>query len=224
MLTDIEKEKIRLEEIYRNEIKVCIEKKGNKKSFWATLGSFLNSQFTLWLLGALIVTYGVKFYEDYKAEIDDKKKTNEAIGKLDLEIGYRYSQALVRLYKLSIDTLPKTKSIDSQKVQNIKTLALNLGKSKNDTSIFLYTEYSTWSLLALLAEEKRLQSHLNKNTDKIFRVIGHVSGLEVFYEVRKIDFTNATEVARYIQDELLLSDWKGGGFYFLEGSKESPFP
>jgi hypothetical protein len=224
MLSDLEKEKIKLEEIYRKEVKESLEKKGSKKSFLTSVAAFFNSSFTLWLLSAVFITYGLKLYDDYKSEKEDVKNTEEVTSKLDLEIGYRYSQVLVRLYELSIDTLPKTKLSDSKKVAEIKKAALSISKSKNDKNIFLYTEYSNWSLLALLAEEKRLLSHLNKNTDWIYRVIGHISGLEVFYEVRKVDFTDARKVAGCIQKELWLEDWKYGGFYFSEGNSEDPFP
>lgn len=224
MLSDSEKEKIRLEEIYRNEVTETLNNKSPKKSFLSSLITFLNSSFALWLLSALFITYGLKLYDDYKSEKVDVKNTEEIISKLDLEIGYRFSQVIGRLYKLSNDTLPKTKELNSQKVTDIKEVALNIGKSKNEGNILLYTEYSNWSLLALLAEEKRLLSHLNKDTDWIYTVIGHISGLEVFYEVRKVDFTDARTVAGWIQNDMWLQNWKYGGFYFSEGSSEKPFP
>src|SRR5205085_6480327 len=98
MLTDLEKEKIRLEETYRNEVKEVLQEKNIKKPFFDKVISFLNTSLGLWLLSAIFVSGGVKLYEDYKANSEDKKKTNEAIAKLDLEISYRYSRILVNLY------------------------------------------------------------------------------------------------------------------------------
>ena len=223
MLTDQEKEKIRLEEAYRNEVREFYKKKESKKPFLWFIPTFFNSAFGLWLLSAIFITGGVKLYEDYKAEKSDIKKTTEEIDKLELEIGYRYSQVLVNLYGLSIDSV-KPKLTRSQKIEEVRKVALSMGNSKNFENTFLYAEYSNWSLLALLAEEKRLLHHLGEDTDWINRVIGHISGLKVFYEVRNVDFSDVNKVAGNIQKELWLERWKYGGFYFSEGSMESPFP
>jgi len=223
MLTDQEKEKIKLEEAYRNEVREYFKTKAPKKSFLSFIPRFFNSAFGLWLLSAIFLPGAVKFYEDYKAEMVDVKRTNEEIDKLELEIGYRYSQVLVNLYDLSIDSLQPQISRD-YRIEEVRRAALSIGESKNAENTFLYTEYSKWSLLALLAEEKRLLQHLGKDTDSIDRVIGHISGLKVFYEVRKVDFADVEKVAGNIQEELWLSRWKNGGFYFSEGSMKMPFP
>ncbi|MEX6690877.1 hypothetical protein QTN47_25435 [Danxiaibacter flavus] len=224
MLTDQEKEKIRLEETYRNEVQKLLPQKIPKKHLLWFIPAFFNSAFGLWLLSAVFLTGGIKLYDDYKAKKEDIQKTNEDIGKLNLEIGYRFSQVLVKLYDLSIDSVTKPKLNKTSKIDEVRRVALSMGNSKNIENIFLYTEYSNWSLLALLAEEKRLKDHLGKSTDYIYRVIGHISGLKVFYEVRKVDFSDIDKVAGNIQEELWLEDWKLGGFYFSEGSMNSPFP
>lgn len=223
MLTDEEKEKIKLEEAYRAEVREFYKTKAPKKSFLSFIPRFFNSALGLWLLSAIFLTGGVKLYEDYKADKADIRKTNEEIDKLELEIGYRYSKVLVNLYDLSFDSLQPQLSRD-QRIEEVRRVALGIGESKNSENIFLFTEYSNWSLLALLAEENRLLEHLGKNTDGINRVIGHVSGLKLFYEVRNVDFTNVEKVAGNIQEELWLSRWKNGGFYFSEGSMKMPFP
>jgi hypothetical protein len=163
-------------------------------------------------------------YEDYKANEENIKITNEEVDKLNLEIEYRFSQVLVKLYELSNDSIITNKTTNANRMDQVKKAALGIGNSKNSENTFLFSEYSDWSLLALLADEKRLEDHLGRNTDRISRVIGHISGLKVFYEVRNVDFTDANKIAGHIQEEMWLGDWKFGGFYFSEGSIDNPFP
>lgn len=192
--------------------------------FYRIFLHFLNSAFGLWLLSALFLTGGLKLYEDYKANEENIKITNEEVDKLNLEIEYRFSQVLVKLYELSNDSIITNKTTNANRMDQVKKAALGIGNSKNSENTFLFSEYSDWSLLALLADEKRLEDHLGRNTDRISRVIGHISGLKVFYEVRNVDFTDANKIAGHIQEEMWLGDWKFGGFYFSEGSIDNPFP
>lgn len=224
MLTDLEKEKIRLEETYRNEVKGLLQKKGNKKSFLDKIISFLNTSLGLWLLSAIFVSGGVKLYEDYKANSDDIKKTNEAIAKLDLEISYRYSRLLVNLYELTDKNPDTVKLSKSYNVDDVKKVALSLRNSNNTMGDYFYPEYSNLSLLALLAEEKRYLSHLNKDKGDLNQVISDITGLEVFYEVQKADFSDVRKIAISIEDKLILDRWKDNGFYFLDGNDYNPFP
>lgn len=217
MLKDQEKRKIRLEETYRQEVREVLSKKESKRSFLCKVAHFFNSAFGLWLLSAIFITGGVKLYEDYKSGQEDKRNTNEEIDKLNLEIGYRYSHVITELYKLTLDSVADPVETRGDE---IKRVALSIGNSKG----FIYQEYADWGLLSLMAEEKRLMQHLGKNTEHIERVIGHVSELKVFYEVRKVDFASADQVAGYIQEDMWLPEWKQGGFYYSEGSMEMPFP
>ncbi len=224
MLTDLEKEKIRLEETYRNEVKELLQKKEAKKSFFDKLISFLNTSLGLWLLSAIFVSGGIKLYEDYKANSEDKKKTNEAIAKLDLEISYRYSRLLVNLYELTDKDSDSAKLSNKYNSDDVKKVALSLKNSNNSIGDYFYPEYSNLSLLALLAEEKRHLSLLNKDEKDLNQVINDITGLEVFYEVQKASYSDIRKIAISIEDKLILDRWKNNGFYFLDGNDYNPFP
>jgi len=224
MLTDLEKEKIRLEETYRDEVKKIFEKKEPKKSFGSAIFSFFNSALGLWLLSAIFITGGLKIYEDYKENAKDIKENKEVIDKLNLEISYRYSRLLVNLYELTDKNLDQEKMSKDHNTEEVKKLALSLNNPTNSIGSYLYPEYATWSLLTLLAELKRHFFHLKKEDRQLDQVIHHITGIEVFFEVKKVDFSDIRKIAGYIQDELILPRWKNNGFYFLDGSSNSPFP
>ncbi len=223
MLSELDKEKIRLEESYRAEVKTQLDPE-KKKSFFDKVFSFLNSSFTLWLLSAVFITAGVKKYDEYKTKQQENKKLNETVSKLDIEIGYRFSRILVKLFELT-DKNPDSVSLSKNyKEDDVRRIALSLNSSKNATEDFLYVEYSTFSLFTLLAEEKRIFGQLGRNDDNLNQVISHITGLEVFYEVQKSKFSDVQAVAISIETNLILPRWKENRFYFLDGNENNPFP
>ncbi|WBX98949.1 hypothetical protein [Chryseobacterium gambrini] len=223
MLTDLEKQKIHLEESYRKEIKELLNPK-EQKSPRSKIISFLNSGLGLWLLSAIFISGGIKLYEDYKAKQTELTKQKESICKLDNEIGYRYSKFLVRLFELT-DKNPDSVSLSKKyNSTDVKKLALSLNSTKNLSQDFLYSEYSNYNLLALIAEEKRTLEKLKINSTEVDQVISHLTGLEVFYEVQKVNFNDIQKLAISVEEILILPRWKDNGFYFLDGNETNPFP
>lgn len=223
MLTDLEKQKIQLEEVYRSEVSKNLAQKG-KKTLFAKILPFLNSAFGLWLLSAIFISGGLKLYEDYKSKKAELLKQKETLSKLDNEIGYRYSRFLVRLFELT-DKNPDSVSLSKRyNPSDVKKLSLSLNSTINAYGDFLYSEYSNYTLITLLAEEKRILELLKENTDDIDQVISHVTGLEVFYEVQKVDFSDIQKLAIVIEKNLLLPRWTNNRFYFLDGNENNPFP
>lgn len=223
MLTDLEKQKIQLEEAYRFEVsKALIQKE--KKPFWSKIGTFLNSALGLWLLSAIFVSGGVKLYEDYKSKQTELIKQEETLTKLDNEIGYRFSRFLVRLFELT-DKNPDSVSLSKKyNLSDVKKIALSLNESKNSYADFLYSEYSNYSLITLLSEEKRILGKLKQSSEDIDQVISHITGLEVFYEVQKVNFKDIQGLAIVVEKNLLLPRWTNNKFYFLDGNENNPFP
>ena len=223
MLTDLEKQRIKLEELYRIEVKQHMNPK-ERKSLWNKITTFLNSALGLWLLSAIFISGGVKLYEDYKAKQTDITKQNESISRLDNEIGYRYSRFLVRLFELT-DKNPDSVSLSKKyNSSDVKKLALSLNSTKNSSEDFLYSEYSNYSLLTLIAEEKRILEKSKTNNADVDQVISHITGLEVFYDVRKVEFSDIQGLAIAVEEFLILPRWKNNGFYFLDGNESNPFP
>src|SRR5579883_2392325 len=102
MLNDTEKERIRLEEFYRNEIRESIS-----ASKGSPLWTFLNSTFGVWLLSALFVSGIGAAYTKYQEKSADRRRTQEATERLDLELGYRFSQIQVHLSQASLVPEPE---------------------------------------------------------------------------------------------------------------------
>jgi hypothetical protein len=224
MLTDTEKEKIELEETYRNEIRNQFQQRPERSSQWGRVLAFFNNAVILWLLSAVFITYGAKKYENYKASLADEKKTNEAIEKLNLEISYRYCRILVQLYLLTDRNTDHEKLADGLSGDDVRKVVMLLKQTDATGGIYVYPEYANWGLTGLMAEQRRNLLHLGKQDKKLDDVIMHLTGLEVFFEVRKVDFRDVRNVAGTIEDELILDQWKREQFYFFEGGKHSPFP
>ncbi|HYX72818.1 MAG TPA: hypothetical protein VE732_08605, partial [Nitrososphaera sp.] len=81
MLTEDEKEKIKLEEEYRFEVRNQLQTANQKES--SNLWSFLNSSFGLWLLSAIFITGAGFLYTNYQNSRAESLKNEEIIQKLD---------------------------------------------------------------------------------------------------------------------------------------------
>jgi len=225
MLTEGEKDRIKLEESYRAEVRNQLQQASSKSSGWGRAFAFFNNAVVLWLLSAIFITYGAKRYEDYKADVTDQKKTNEAIERLNLEISYRYCRILVQLYLLTDRNTDHEKLAEGLSADDVKKVTFLLKQTDGTGGIYLYPEYSNWGLTSLMAEQRRNLLHLGSEDEKLDDVMMHLTGLEVFFEVRHVDFRDVRMVAGTIEDELTIQRWKNKAFYFLdEGSKKHPFP
>ena len=207
---------------------------------------FLNSTLFIWILSAVFITGGAKVYDF----VSDARNTMEAIDRLNLEIAYRQCRMLVNLYSF---TVPQTRGqqAPSYSPDNVKEIVYQLKQSNGTGGIYLYPDYWSFGITGLVAEQKRQINHLHalndgfgsgllwlgltpnqqkkmadtiKDIEALQSVIHHLTGIEVFCEAYKVDFTDVYNVAGIIEDELLLKQWKAEGFYFFNGSKESPFP
>lgn len=88
-LSESEKNKIRLEEVYRQEVKKSFEENKSKKS--SRIVTFLNTSLGIFILSTIFVSlfsWLYKEYSSYKMENDQKRVSLE---KLKVEIPYRIS-------------------------------------------------------------------------------------------------------------------------------------
>jgi hypothetical protein len=86
MLTEPEKDKIRAEEIFRNEVRSSLTE---KLSPLGKFMKFLSSSLGLWILSTLFVTIGGYAFSEYKSSAEANRKKEETIRRLDSEISYR---------------------------------------------------------------------------------------------------------------------------------------
>ncbi|MBS1744983.1 MAG: hypothetical protein JST21_02310 [Bacteroidetes bacterium] len=97
MPTEIEKSKINVEEIYRDEIrKLLKEQKHRSNVVW----TFLNSGLGIWFLSTIILGLFTYSYNEYKENRKSNAEKETKIKQLDLEIENRISQFWVHLEPL----------------------------------------------------------------------------------------------------------------------------
>lgn len=179
MLTDAEKQKIRSEEIYRQEVQEELQSQKKKKiSFWA----ILNSGFVLFLLSSIVLGGISEYYKYWKNKKD--KEESQAI---------EYAKDELIRKKLSEETLLRLSTIEKlqdtiHEYQSKNVLIAYWGNSiKEDKTLELkyyhlrplFVEYEKTTLLELL-------TYLNKYYS------GEVS--KSIAEVRKLLIAESTEL------------------------------
>lgn len=97
ILTEQERHRIRLEEIFRSEVKEQIEKAKGRPSRRARFLAFFNTGLGLWLLSSIAVGTISWSYSEWSRYQQSKETKQELIRKLDLEIAVRlrYFNSLV---------------------------------------------------------------------------------------------------------------------------------
>ncbi len=162
MLTESDKEKIRLEEQYRLEIRNQLQVSTAKQSVRSKLWALLNSSFILWLLSAIVITGAGALYTNYQNSRSEKLKNEDLVNKLDWEIGYRYSQILIRLYDLT-DKKPQGPALAKDRnVEDVRKVLELLNQQPSVTFASLYLEFSNVGLPALISEQERHLQRIRK--------------------------------------------------------------
>jgi hypothetical protein len=173
------------------------------------------------------------------------------VARLDLEAGYRLTQVQVALFEGSKGKASKEREKVGLEVLDMLRRAPS---AKLDLRyLSLYPQYVGFGLPALVAELRRLEEtpittncvvrsqwdgHKDvpaKSIDpdvtrqrvrELHKVLAHLTGLQVFFEVRHVGLDQPKRMAGEVVEELALTRWKfESGWYFLEeGSREEPFP
>lgn len=226
-LTEKEKARIRLEEIYRKEIREGLLSPSRKG-----LLAFFNSAFGLWILSAVFITGGGTILSksiDHRAtlaaeaaakaaeESEAERKRAEHVERLDFEIGYRFSQVQTRLYRES-----KSERSADETTKTVRDILDGLIAQPGQGIVPLYPEFSMYSLLGLVSELSR--NIAGDAREEIEQVIHDITGIVVFLEVQEAPLSEPTKVAGAIISEIVRSRWKDSGWYFLDGGREFPFP
>jgi hypothetical protein len=232
MLEDKEKEKIRLEEEYRHEIRSQLSENRTKKpnKLWV----FLNSNFALWLLAAIFVTWlgnvytarqSVRNEELKKLEFAraEQEKKEQTIERLDTEIGYRLSQIQIKLHSLSKIQYEGVSSKNERvKVGRVAAVLESVSQPPGSGYSAAYPEYSNYSLIALVAELRRFTE--NEERMKVDQVLAHLTGIYLLMDVEGAQLSDATQVATIINRKFISkARWSGSLYYFLDCTESPPF-
>lgn len=116
MLTDEEKQRIRQEEIFRQEVRETLGQDKKAVSFQAKLWKFVNTTFGIWLLSTVAVGLITWSFTSWNENKEKERITKESIRKLDVEIFVRvnnFSKLLesinkLKQFMLAIDTLDRS--------------------------------------------------------------------------------------------------------------------
>src|SRR4051812_29667706 len=172
-LSEIEKGRIKLEEIYRAEVRQAISDTKSSSGIW----KFLNSQFGLWLItGALVsfLTWSVGLWNHRRREESDHR---EAIKKLDFEIPFRFSRVQHSLDQAQQITEP------AQRERRVKEILDHLRQAPETNDPALNPDYNRFTLPGLVAElHRHVEALGGNNTYELERLLGHLAGLETFFQ------------------------------------------
>ncbi|MCI0561610.1 MAG: hypothetical protein MN733_24235 [Nitrososphaera sp.] len=237
MLSDEDRQNIRLEELYRHEVRKELDAHTGSKRFSSRSWNFLNSSFGLWFLSALFISGFGSLYAQYQTGIDERLKNIDTVAKLDLEIEHRLSQALQRLYIVQREAEQgNTESTTMMVQQRVLEVLESFRQAPESGTTSLYPEFANLSTLAVLAElRRRLPADRRKEINGIVLispgqerprgevedVLSTVSGIPVWVKDHPDDLSDPRMVAAHILKEVRLSRWSNH-FYFTD-CKNDPF-
>jgi hypothetical protein len=229
-LNKTQKTKVELEEKYRYEIRKQLEEskqleQSKKPSFGKRIWEILNSSFGLWLLSAIFITGVGTLYTQYqnnkteeakKAEATkaEEAKKKELIERLDLEIGYRFSQVQIQLNSLVNTKDDNYTLLPGKSESDVRTIIDSMAQTSGGSIIPLYQEFSSLNLVALIAELRRNVPQSEK--DEIDQVLAHLSGIYIHLNVEKVALSDVYGVAKIVFKDLILGRWKDSKFYFTD--------
>ncbi len=101
MLTDEEKNRIKYEEIFRQEIRLQLEGNNKPSSTWKKVWAIINTSFGIWLLSTIVVGLFTWSYARWEQDRTKQSQRNEVIRKLDIEISSRISSIKSSLNNVS---------------------------------------------------------------------------------------------------------------------------
>jgi hypothetical protein len=105
MLTEEEKKRITMEEIFREEVRKDLASK-KQKSFFRKLWVFLNTAFGLWFLSTIVIGLATFSYTALTQYDSDRLKQKESIKMLDIEITtrlYNFELTIRKVFNASWD-------------------------------------------------------------------------------------------------------------------------
>ncbi|MCE3229173.1 MAG: hypothetical protein K0S32_3724 [Bacteroidetes bacterium] len=167
-MTYQQKQAIRKEEIFREEVRKELQKPEEKKS--NKFISFFNTGFGLWFLTSVVVALFTFLYGEYDHSKKEIKERTTKINHLDLEIESRISEFWVRLEPLTVkDSSHALKpEVKPDTIRYLWDEFKNpaLGVLKSGSIYEEYKERSTISLMIELASLLEEEYHVDFSSDK----------------------------------------------------------
>lgn len=247
-LVEADRERIRLEEGYRFEIRKSLEDRDSDKP--GRVMKFLNTSFGLWLLSTVFVTglgaafTGVKAHLDNSHAVerkhqDDEDRATDQVDRLNHEASYRIGGLISYLDGKAAEQADAIKSGKTPDQVTAKRLGLMLqfppseAGQYNYPMLSLYSENESKTFLQVLADLDRAEGQLSRMKGEkptrdveLERAIASVSSIPAFYESNHLATEGAppVEIASAINRRLLLKRWQDIGSYpFTDCRPDKPF-
>jgi hypothetical protein len=237
-LDDTEKRRILLEERYRAEVRLALKEPSGSK-----VASFLNSTLGLWLLSAVFLSGGGTVYGCWQRSVDatrvqaekdrDEQKlrlerlldqqrvTQDAVERLDLEISYRFSQALLELFAIS-DSARLIQGAADRKLNSAQRtfgVLQSLTQPPRPRDAALYPEYTAYALPTLMSElRRRLQAADAAPVEQSLAALLGAGSRQTF-----ATDDPAKEAASTLLKDIVLQRWKRTAFHYVDCPASSPF-
>jgi hypothetical protein len=240
MLSEEDKERIRREEQFRNEVRSAMAPRAAPRTAADKLWAAANSSFGLWFLSAVLVGGLGKLYADHQAqqaelarqeevalaekarkretEFAEQQRVVELSERLALEVAHRFSATMARLHAVSI-AHGDEKSRRTQLA--IRDAFEPLARPASIKHPPLFAEFRDYSGPALISELRRHAGPIEKETLRL--VLRDTSGLinEATQEGRFKD-RSAREAAILLIEQATHRRWKNG-FPYQDCTREEPF-
>lgn len=158
MITDEEKQKIKLEEIFRDEIRKKLSEK-ERSSFSHKIWKFINSPLGLWLLSTVLVGLVVYFYDNNKLQNQIIANNTATLHKLETEISNRLQQFRVALENQDPSKIYYQKD---ELAYMIDGTLISDGSLSREKPIYIFPEYKERTMNSLLYEISRLTIDKNQ--------------------------------------------------------------
>ncbi|MCW3123373.1 MAG: hypothetical protein JWQ38_2865 [Flavipsychrobacter sp.] len=219
MLTEIEKEKIRSEEIFREEVRKELATSEKKSKTWM----FMNSSIFLWFLSAVVIGLVSYFYNQYHQNLAVENQRLRRINQLDFEIENRVSDFWINLEPfINKATSPENGSISFNSTFNMDTLQCFWKAFKNAPivnpkfSTIVYEEFDKRTTPSLMFELSSLLE--DKYQLKVVDLV-HEKNNTLKFKINKSDSIHLLEIRKVRNAAIFISE----NAIFIDKRIKAPF-
>lgn len=229
-----DKDRIYLQEKYREEVRRQLEMIEREPR--SGIIKFLNSGFGLWLLSAVFISGAGTLLQQWQKQADEGKArfereladstiNRQAIERLDIEISFRLSDALLQLSTIAerVNTMLKDRPLEKRTVEIASSafaVLRNLTMAPTRERGALYPEHAGYSLPTLLVElRRRLPPDERSAVERSLAALSSISNSMEFGSGTSVPAQAAATLIRNV----VLSRWKGTAFHYIDCSDEKPF-
>lgn len=214
MFTNDDKERIRAEEIYRDEVRKELEAQKQSSSKKKTIWEILNSSFALWFLSSVVVASITALYTWYTENEKEEAKKSEIQRHLDVEISNRMALASSALRRAQV-TVGKGGYI---KPVNVYLTAVGyLDNTLRDVDVSVYPDLKSRTFRSLVVELNSIVPSLEQ--DELKNIIGRYENLaeiassseentQLGIDSLKASYEAVGKSMKIVGQELLLRRWR----------------